>query len=382
MNRARLTPSEVSTLIRRSIGAPQVRHPDGDNMYLVTRNGRGFWVVQYWDAGKSRSKGLGPASDMTPAQARRAREQFVVDRRNGAEIPHRGATPAAAAGRAFAVEAADYLERHASEWSPKQRTRYKTLLRLYAAPLDKRPVTAITVDEVKACLEAAGWPSPKAVLRLRPLLEKILNAAGVPQPTAAAASRLDMSKMRPKSKPHPSLPWEQAPVAMQALNGSEAARVLRFIMLTGARRGEGVNVDWSEIDLVKEVWSIPAERMKMKEAHRVPLSAAAIACLGDRGTGRVFKISHYPVAELWDRLRSEHDFRDPQQDNKPATIHGFRTTIATWAQEQRPRYQSDVIEAVLAHAERNKVKAAYQRSDLLEERKPLMEAWAAFVTAV
>jgi integrase len=290
--------------------------------------------------------------------------------------------PAAAepVSKLFSVEAADYINRHKSQWGAKELSRFNGLLRDYAAPLNNRPVTEITVEEVRACLYAADWPAPKAVNRLRPLLEEILNAAGVPQPTAAAKSRLDMPKDRRPSKPHPSLPWQRAQEAMAALNGSKAANVLRFIMLTGARRAEAVEADWSEFDLTTKMWTVPAERMKMKRPHRVPLSDAAIACLGTPSTGSVFGISHYPVSDLWDDLRKEHDFRDPKRDNELATIHGFRSTIAVWAQEQKPRYASDVIETVLAHAEGGKVKAVYQRSDLFDERVPLIAAWAAFVT--
>jgi integrase len=308
-----------------------------------------------------RKNGVGPTPAKLPARAGRIPQPAPVT-----------------AGKLFSAAAADYLNRHKSQWGAKELTRFEGLLRDYAAPLNNRPVTEITVDEVRACLNAAKWPAPKAVNRLRPLLEGILNAADLPQPTVAAKSRLDMPKDRPQSKPHPSLPWRRGPEAMRALNGSEAANILRFIMLTGARRGEAVYANWSEFDLVNKMWTIPAERMKMKEAHRVPLSDAAIACLTP-STGRVFGISHYPVSELWDDLREKHDFRDPKQD-KLAVIHGFRSTIAVWAQEQKPRYESDVIEAVLAHAERSKVKAAYQRSDLFDERVPLMAAWAAFVT--
>jgi integrase len=356
------------------------RHSIGDGIRLNVRGGSALWEWKFRHptTKKFQTACLGSArgeNAMKIEEARIAQKRKYLEVKDGVGTPSRDT-----AGKLFSVEAADYLNRHKSQWGAKELSRFEGLLRDYAAPLDKRPVMEITVEEVRACLYAADWPAPKAVNRLRPLLEGILNAAGVPQPTAAAKSRLDMPKDRPQSKPHPSLPWRRGPEAMCALNGSEAANVLRFILLTGARRSEAVYANWSEFDLKTKMWTIPAARMKMKEPHRVPLSKAAIECLGAPSTGRVFGISHYPVAELWDKLRKEHDFRDPKQDNKLAVIHGFRSTIAVWAQEQKPRYESDVIETVLAHAERSKVKAAYQRSDLFDERVPLMAAWAAFVT--
>jgi integrase len=396
----KLVHAQVAKLMRDSVGQPGKRHPHGNiNLYLVTRDGRGFWVMQYWDAGKVRSKGLGSASDVSAreAHARAEAERSKLGIGNGRN--GKGDKPAERlADKTFSVEAADYLERHASEWGTRQKARYASLLRMYAGPIEKRPVTAITVGEVKAILDPIwnGSGSSKG-RRLRGLIEKILNAAKdddgnslVLQPGPAALSRLDMSKARQKSKPHPSLPWPQVPALMKRLNDpkdplaggrQEAARVLRFIILTGVREEEAIGADWKEFDLKTKLWTIPADRMKMDKddseegKHTVPLSDAAIACLGLRGQGRVFRIiAQTPVRRLLALLK----LTDPKQNNRPVTVHGFRSTMATWAQEQKPRYPSDVIGLTLAHKERNKVKAVYERSDLLDERRPMMEHYARF----
>jgi integrase len=423
VTRNKLTPALVSKYIRTPGPEPR-KFSDGGSLYLyVKRPGVAYWVHQWEKGGKTVSNGLGSATNVSLAAARKARDannvarsietvpdacqicgasgRVNLDRKHAAgqlrgwicsrcdhALSHAQdnpttlmrmaeylqgnivATPAAAgsAGKLFGAEAASYLERHASEWDARQRDRYATLLRLYAQPLDRRPVMAISVEEVKAILAPIwdGSGSSKG-RRLRAIVEKVLNAAGVPQPGPAALSRLDLSRARDKSKPLPSLPWQQVPAAMQRLDDSAAARAVRFIVLTATRLQESLRADWSEIDLIAKTWTIPAERMKMDEAHRVPLSDAAIACLGKPGRGRVFSLSHNPVYRLVKEI-------DPT-----ITTHGFRATMATWAQHKR--YDRDVIEKALAHSERNKTLAAYQRDDLLEARRPMMEAWAAYVTA-
>jgi len=155
-----------------------------------------------------------------------------------------------------------------------------------------------------------------------------------------------------------------------------ASRALEFTILTAARTNEVVRAEWSEVDLGRKIWIIPAERMKSKREHRVPLSAAAISTLEavmGRGKTYVFpghkRHSHLSNAAMMQVLK--------RVGHSDITVHGFRSTFRDWCAEST-NYSSDVAEMALAHALRDKTEAAYRRGDLLEKRARLMKDWARY----
>jgi integrase len=151
------------------------------------------------------------------------------------------------------------------------------------------------------------------------------------------------------------------------------ARALEFAILTAARSGEVRGARWDEIDLEKALWVIPATRMKAKREHRVALSSAAVALLkamprfansslifpGSKGQA----LSDMSLSAVLKRMDLGH-----------FTVHGFRSTFRDWAAEQG--FAFDAIEAALAHKIGNSVVTAYLRTDHLEMRKGIMQAWA------
>ena len=140
---------------------------------------------------------------------------------------------------------------------------------------------------------------------------------------------------------------------------------------------------WSEVDLDNKIWTIPAERMKAKLAHRVPLSARALAILEaqkDQHDTLVFPsvrdqvaLSDMAITALLRRQKARSD-----TPGRIATAHGFRSSFRDWCSEKG--YSRDLAERSLAHTIKDKVEAAYHRTDLLEQRRNLMNAWEAFVT--
>lgn len=140
---------------------------------------------------------------------------------------------------------------------------------------------------------------------------------------------------------------------------------------------------WSEVDLDNKIWTIPAERMKAKLAHRVPLSARALAILEaqkDQHDTLVFPsvrdqvaLSDMAITALLRRQKAHSD-----TPGRIATAHGFRSSFRDWCSENG--YSRDLAERSLAHTIKDKVEAAYHRTDLLEQRRNLMNAWEAFVT--
>jgi integrase len=183
--------------------------------------------------------------------------------------------------------------------------------------------------------------------------------------------------------------------ALQRRNGM-AADALQFTILTAARSGEVRGMTWGEVDESTQTWIVPAERMKMGETHRVPLSDEAMALLAKvkigtpkRNTlvfaGRSLKLplSDMALAMLVrgmasDGLREDDLPRWADLEGRVIVPHGFRSSFRDWVGEARSEGR-EVAERALAHVVQG-VEGAYARSDLLERRRPLMQAWATFVT--
>ena len=155
-----------------------------------------------------------------------------------------------------------------------------------------------------------------------------------------------------------------------------AAAALEFLILTAARTAEVIGARRSEIDFRARIWTVPAERMKAKREHRVPLSSAAMKVLeraNVEGSEFLFGgimagqgLSNMALLKVLERM-----------NRGDVTVHGFRATFKTWATE-RSNFSRELVEAALAHVPDDKTEAAYQRGDMLEKRRRLMSAWAEF----
>ena len=229
-------------------------------------------------------------------------------------------------------------------------------------------------------------------MKLRGRIEKILDYAREadwrpegPNP-AAWKGRLENQLPKPgllrKKAPikhHDAIPVDGIGDFMAALAKVEGvgARCLEFVTLTAARSGEARGAMWAEMDLDRKVWTIPGNRMKAGKEHRVPLSTQAVALLNAlpriESTDLVFpspqsnsKLSDMTLLSVMKRMKAE------------GVPHGMRATFRMWAGE-RTNFPREVAEAALAHTLRDKVEAAYMRSDLLEVRARLMQQWADFL---
>ena len=155
-----------------------------------------------------------------------------------------------------------------------------------------------------------------------------------------------------------------------------ASRALEFTILTAARTNEVIQAEWSEFDLDRKTWVVPAERMKSKREHRVPLSAAAVSALeAVRGRDQTYVFSGH---KRHSHLSNAAMMKVLKRLNQTAiTVHGFRSTFRDWCAEST-NYPADVAEMALAHALRDKTEAAYRRGDLFEKRARLMTDWARY----
>jgi integrase len=217
------------------------------------------------------------------------------------------------------------------------------------------------------------WTHKKETARrVRGRIEAILHAAKAEglrtgENPALWRGHLDQVLARHKKSDvqhHPALPYVEMPKFWESLSvdTSDAARMLRWIILTACRYSEAAEMD-VHAEVKGDLWTIPARRMKADKKHEIPLSALAIACLP------VQRVSDVSLANCIARHTST-----------PATTHGFRSTFRDWAGDCSP-FPREVAEMALAHSLESETEAAYRRGTALAKRRELMEAWALYCSS-
>jgi integrase len=176
------------------------------------------------------------------------------------------------------------------------------------------------------------------------------------------------------------VPYREVPTVVADLKklGSNSANALLFTILTAVRTGETLGSTWDEIDLTGKLWTIPAERMKARAEHQVPLADEIVALLDSLPNETTGKNPHlFPGQRVktLSNMAMIQCLRGIRDDG--ATVHGFRAAFSTWAREQTD-YSPEVVEACLAHTQSDKVVAAYARTTFVDRRRELMQHWAAF----
>jgi integrase len=370
---------------------------DGGGLYLqVSPSGTRSWVFRFRDEGRLREMGLGPSHTVSLAEARDlATECRKLKLRGVDPIQARcdgraQAKLAAAKALSFRQCAQAYIEAHKPGWkNPKHTAQWRSSLEAYVYPVfGDLPVQSVDVGLVLKALEPI-WPKKtETASRVRGRIEAVLDwatARGYRQGDNPARWRGHLDKLLPRQSKiarvnhHPTLPYADAGTFMATLREQEgvSARALEFLILAGGRTGEVLGATWDEVDIGAGVWTIPAARMKAGMEHRVPLSGRALDILqrlhADRNGPYVFpgaKVgkppSHQAMLLVLRRLGRDD-----------LTVHGFRSTFRIWAAEQT-NFPREVAEQALSHSLPDKVEAAYQRGDLFEKRRRLMDEWARF----
>lgn len=177
---------------------------------------------------------------------------------------------------------------------------------------------------------------------------------------------------------HPALPYREMPAFMSELRARDGItpRALEFTILTVARTSEVIAAQWAEIDLDRDVWTVPANRMKSGKPHTVPLSKRAVAILHELETIRLGEFA-LPGIKRGRHLSNMSMLMLLRSMRPGITVHGFRSTFKDWCAEQT-QFPNFVSESALAHVVGDKVEAAYRRTELLDRRRKLMDAWASF----
>lgn len=352
------------------------------------------WILRVKIGDKVRDIGLGGYPGVTLAMAREAARQLRSKIAAGIDpIQERKVRNdelrAAERKRLLFVDACrQFLKDKQSEWgNAKHRQQWENTLRIHALPvLGNLAVDDIELAHILEVLKPIWHKTPETAKRIRGRIEKVLDWAKVHghrdgENPARWQANLEnalpsISKIR-VVKHHPALPYPEIADFIKRLRGRNgtAAVALEFLILTAARSGEVREAMWREFDLKKREWVIPAERMKARKEHRIPLSDRAIEILTDTPKGQsdeiVFKaarggvLSGMTLGAVLKRMEV------------PVTTHGFRSTFRDWAGETTA-FPREVIEHALAHQLKDKAEAAYARGTLMEKRRKLMAAWAEY----
>ena len=369
------------------------RHGDGNGLYLVVDpSGARRWIVRVVVKGQKNKRGgplrtdfgLGGADIVSLNQAR---DRALEYRR----MAKQGLNPRFNAQRevpTFAEVAQQvHIDRMPTWKNAKHGQQWINTLRDYAFPkIGRMPIDSIDQPEVLMCLSPIWTEKHETARRLAQRIKTVLDVAKAKgmrsgeNPVTAIKDAQVLPKVKKKPVHHKAMDWRDIPEFYSNLQTRKAmsALALSFTCLTGLRTSEVLEATWDEFDFDTRTWVIPGGRMKGGEYHRVPLTTTMIDLLEPlkalqsvyvfEGQKRHHPLSNMSMLMLLRRMGIEG-----------VTVHGFRSTFRDWASEaaNAPR---EVAELSLAHKVGNDVERAYARSDLLEQRRVLMERWSAFVT--
>lgn len=339
----------------------------------LTANGRlsKNWVQRLRLNGRPINLGLGVYPVVTLAEAR---GKALENRR----LATRGEDPRGGGVPTFRQAAEKVIRLRAKSWKPGSRLPklWMKTFEDYAFPrFGSKPVSEVNSGDVLACLTPIWNTKPAQALRLRQRIGAVLRwscAAGyrTDDPSAAVVEALPKQRA---TQHHRALHHSEVAGALRKVNESGAQPVttlaLTFLTLTAARSAEALGARWGEIDREAGVWTIPAARTKQRRAHRVPLSRQALDVLAEarklsRGRAEAFKVGPTTLRQLLARL------------DIAGTPHGMRTAFRSWCADSG--VSREVAEACLAHIAGG-VESVYQRSDLFEQRRAVMQDWADYV---
>ena len=366
---------------------------DGGGMFLlVTPQGNRWWRLKYRYGGKERQISLGvyPAVGLKEARARRdeARKRLFEDKVDPST--HRQAEKAGQADTLKAV-AEEWLERQAHKLASITLSKQKWMLTEFIYPrLGTRSLPSITPAELLVVLrviESKGHH--ETAIRTKQVVSRVYRyAIATSRAERDIAADLRGALAQPVTKNRAAItdPAQIGPLlrAIDGYTGQPATHAaLRLAPLVFVRPGELRAAAWPEFDLEAEepVWRIPAERMKMREQHLVPLSTQAVAILKELHKLTGHRQHAFPAIGRANRPLSENTLRAALialgYDGDTMTVHGFRSMASTLLNEQG--WNADWIEAQLAHFERNKVRGAYNHAKYLAGRRQMMQAWADYL---
>ena len=363
------------------------KYYDQYGLFLHVRpSGAKKWLQRYTFQGRRREIGLGSAKIVSVATARKNAHQNLVlvsegvdpieDKKQDSIIPK------------FEVAARKVYEVNRPTWrNAKHAAQFITTLETYAFPIiGSMSVKEINSSHILRILSPIWVTQAETAKRVRQRLSTVFKYCVAQQwrtdDPANIAIVEALPNLKKKVQHRKSISYNDVSAFIETVSKSSAGLStklgLEFLILTATRSGEVRNARWDEVN--GSPWTIPAERMKAGVAHRVPLPLRCIEILEEakkisQGSEYIFEGTkpNKPLSEnTFNKLMKELGLE--------VHAHGFRTSFRTWTQE-KTNYPREIAETALAHSLKDKAEAAYARSDLLEKRAELMEAWANFISA-
>lgn len=367
---------------------------DGGGLFLLVKpNGAKFWRYKYRLAKRENLFALGQYPDTGLQKARElhadARKLVEQGVHPSAQKQANRLIASAATANTFEVVAREWIEETKSNWTPTYLQQVETTLEAYVfRRIGGLPIQSVTAGQLLAIVKqvakkgASGKPAPTVAILIRQWCSGIFRyAVATLRADNDLAAALKGAIKRPPVKHKTALSKESIRTLQQRIESGGATRevkiALHLLLLTFVRPGELRNAPWSEFDLETAQWRIPAERMKMRSEHVVPLSSQAVELLRELRKLNPKRPQLFP------------NERDPKRNMSITTMnrclerlgyagvfsaHGFRATASTLLNEMG--YRTDVIERQLAHQERNSVRRSYNHAIYLPERRKLMQDWA------
>lgn len=370
----------------------------GLTLHPSSTKGRGKWVLRYMSpvTQKRRNAGLGSYPEITISEAANLastmREQIIkgIDplefKKSISEKPTIPSFEYAARKLHTELLPGWKNEKHGKQWI--------TTLEQYVFPfIGSTTLDALTPADIANALRPIWLTRPETASRVKQRIHAVMQWAWAhgyctANPVDVVSHLLPQQiSVSVRTEHQPAMPWKSLPLYITTYVSTEerynVTRVLLlFVILTASRSGEARAMRWEEIDFQQRIWTIPADRMKAGMQHRVPLSHQAMSLLHNlRGLHdelvfpsprKQIVLSDMVLTAFLRRTKAPSD-----NPNRVATAHGFRSTFRDWCSEHS--YPRDLAERALAHTVKNKVEAAYHRTDLLEQRRPMMQAWADYL---
>lgn len=373
--------------------AKPLKLADGDGLYLLLNpNGSKWWRLDYRIDGKRKTLSMGVYPDVSLKLARDRRQEARTLVATGADPgEQRKAQKKAKAdvgSNTFEAIAHEWMATRGKEWTASYASKTKSALQRHAFPsVGAKPITEITAPDLLALLRAI---ESRGIVDMAHRIQQhcgaifryaIATGRAIADPVPSLRGALSTVKQEHYAALTDPAEYAELLRAIDNYRGEATTKAaMQLLALTFQRTKEVRFAEWSQIDLAAGLWRIPAEVMKMREAHIVPLSRQAAEVLKNlqplTGGGRLVLPSstsrERPISEntvVYALARMGYKGR--------MTGHGFRSAASTLLNEQG--YRHDVIERQLAHAEKNSVRAAYNRAEYLPERKTMMQDWADYL---
>jgi integrase len=368
----------------------------GLTLHPSKTKGRGKWVLRYVSpqTGKRRNAGLGSYPEIGIAEVGRLGSEFRIQIANGTdplEDKKEQKRQEKIKIPSFQEAALVLHQELVPSWKNfKHGQQWINTLTQYVFPIvANKELNEIQPKDIADVLRPIWLEKPETASRVKQRVHAVMAwgwAHGFCQsnPVDVVSYLLPPQSSKVLRTQHqPAMPWEAIPgfvvAHLQVKKPLDASRaMLLFLILTAARSGEVRGMRWSEVDWKNQVWTIPAERMKGGLIHRVPLGKRAIEILKDQKglhDELVFPsirdkvvLSDMVLTSFLRRVKAKSS-----DEGRVATAHGFRSSFRDWCSEHG--YERDLAERALAHTIKSQVEAAYHRTDLLDKRRPMMEAW-------